>query len=110
MAVDEVGEVVLDQVLAGHAHVHGVPVLELGSQTIQRCLGDVTPAGVAVRLQEDVVPHLQAQLLWPAPPPHSHNDRVKREAATTNVFDVSRSTPPTQQKREAAQRLAGQHS
>ena len=67
MAVDEVGEVVLDQVLAGHAHIHGVPVLELGPQAVQGGLGDAALAGVVVALQEDVVPHLQAHLLRPAP-------------------------------------------
>jgi hypothetical protein len=65
VAVDEVCQVVLDEVLARHAAVHRVPVTELSPQLVQGGLRDAALVGVLVRLAVNVVPHFQCQLLRP---------------------------------------------
>ena len=56
MVVEEVGEVVWDEVLAGDAQVDRVPALELGPHPLQGGGGDVAQGGGLGRQAEHVVP------------------------------------------------------
>ena len=63
MTVDVVGEVVGHQVLARHADIDGVPVLELVAQPVEGLRRDATVRRQWGVLEKYVVPHLQTQLL-----------------------------------------------
>lgn len=73
VVVDEVGQVVGDEVLAGDPQVHGVPVLKLRLKLVQGGAGDAGRLGERLALVEDVVPNLSRHLLRPRDP---QNDRT----------------------------------
>lgn len=56
MVEQEKGQVVLNQVFSGNPHVHGIPILEFTTHSVQLGLFYLHFGGVIVGVQEHIIP------------------------------------------------------